>query len=185
MGSARFGKVLMASGNPAHESVTGESRDHRDKTTRASCGITLPRQPVIAFRSSRNSRCDTTALLTSSSRRTPISFVLQLLLGRLSARRVQHIVHGNRDLLRHLLHEVDLCLLIGSPLIAPKSHRPETTLRRCERNHTEGLDAVLAQHGHQLRKALLLRHIVHGQRLLGFPHQSPGRFIDGVAPDRG
>ena len=53
-----------------------------------------------------------------------VPFVLQLLLGRLGARSVQHIVHGNSDLVRHLLHEVDLCLLIDSSLIAPKSHCP-------------------------------------------------------------
>ena len=60
--------------------------------------------------------------------------------------------------------------------------------RRCavvRGTDAEGLDAILAQHRHQLREAALLQDVVHGQRLLGFPHQSPGRLIHGQFPDPG
>ena len=66
-----------------------------------------------------------------------VSFVFQLPLGGLSALGMQRVVHGNRDLVCYLLHKMDLCLLIGPPLQAAKSHRAEATLRRRERNHTE------------------------------------------------
>ncbi len=108
-----------------------------------------------------------------------IPFILQLLLGSESTRRVQYVIHGHRDLLRDLLHEGDLFLLIGPLLEASKSHRPETALRRCERNHTKGLDAVLAQHGHQFWETGFGRHILNQTGDLVFPGQSPGRFVDG------
>ena len=50
-----------------------------------------------------------------------VPFAGQLPLGGLGALVVQHVVHGDGDLLRHLLHEVDLCFLIDPTVLAPES----------------------------------------------------------------
>ena len=107
-----------------------------------------------------------------------VPFVCQLLLGRLGALVVQHVVHGDRHLVRHLLHEVELCFLIGSPLQAPESHRAQTSQRRGKRNRTEGLHAILTQQWYQLGEAAFLHDVVNHQGLLGFPHNSPWGFIN-------
>jgi hypothetical protein len=113
-----------------------------------------------------------------------VAFVHQLPLGGLGALVVQHVVHGDGDLLRHLVHEVDLCWLIGPPVLAPESHGAQPPQRRGQRNHAERLHAVLAQQGLQLRETALERYILDHQGLLSFPHQAPWRFVDGQLQPR-
>ena len=72
-----------------------------------------------------------------------VPFVCQLPLGRLGALVMQHVVHGDRDLLGHLLHEVELCFLVGSLLEAPEPHGAQTPQRRGEGDGAERLHAIL------------------------------------------
>ena len=55
---------------------------------------------------------------TKNGKPHAVPLVGQLPLGRPDAFVVQHVVHGDRNMLGHLLHETDLCLLIDSPLQA-------------------------------------------------------------------
>ena len=92
---------------------------------------------------------------------------------------MQHVIHGDRDLLRDFLHEGELCFLIDSPLQTPESHRAQTSQRRGQGNHAKRLDAILAQHWHQFRETIFSRHVLHHQGLLSLPHQPSRRFING------
>src|SRR5512132_2018001 len=58
-----------------------------------------------------------------------ITLFRQLAMSRLCALVVQDVVHGNRNLLCHLLHKVELGVLVGSRLQTPKAHGTETPLR--------------------------------------------------------
>ena len=77
----------------------------------------------------------------------PVPFVCQLLLGRSSALVMQHVVYRDRNLLRHLLYEADLCFLIDAPAGAAESHRAETAQCRGQWDHVVELHVVFCNSG--------------------------------------
>ncbi len=109
----------------------------------------------------------------------PIPLVRELSLIGQGRLRVQRVVHRDGNLLRHLLHEVEIRVPIRHLLQAAEAHGAETAPSGRPRHGTEGLHAVLAQYRHQLGEAGFLRQIIDGQRLLMGPHPSARRFLDG------
>ena len=91
------------------------------------------------------SRCETTALFTSSSSRNRSRSRASARCIGTGAFFVQDVVDGDRDLLGHFLHEGDLVILVFALLQAAESHRAQTAQRRRQRHRAERLHAVFAQ----------------------------------------
>jgi len=90
---------------------------------------------------------------------------------------VQHIVHGDRDQLGDLLHEMDFGRLVVAPLFAAEAHRAKATERRGQRHAAKRPHAVLTQERRERGKPLLHCDILDDERLLRHPYQSTGRLV--------
>ena len=133
---------------------------------------------------SRKSKWDTTALLTSSRSCTRSRSYFSCCVCRLRALGVQHIVHGNSDLVCHLLHKVDLYFLIG---LCCKLPNPMAPRRRCavvsgttQNDWTPFSSSMAISFGN--RCSFVISFTVKGCWVF---HTNPREIHQRVAPDRG
>ncbi|MDQ3776679.1 MAG: hypothetical protein M3461_21160 [Pseudomonadota bacterium] len=87
-----------------------------------------------------------------------VALVEERLLVALYALIVQRVVHGDRDLIGHLLQEFQIGVIVGGFLQASEAECPQRLLRRGERDHAQGLYALLAQDGGDAREAGLVSY---------------------------
>ncbi len=108
----------------------------------------------------------------------PIALARELELRRLHTLVVQDVVHGDGDLLRHLLHEGQIAVPIFVFLQAAKSHRAQPPEGRRQRDGAKRLHAVVPQSRDDRREPMLERDVIDDERQLRLPYEAAGGVID-------
>ena len=97
---------------------------------------------------------------------------------RLRALEIQHVVHGDRDLPRHLLEERDFALGVLVRRAPPKTHDAQPALRRGQRERADRFHSVLPHVLQQGREWRFFFQVIQDERLLRFPDPAGGRLAD-------